>query len=406
MGSDAAKTPTYRTLLIICCAVVLGCYFGTYMRLPVVPLFARSLGADTVRIGLINAAFLLTAGLFSLPLGLLSDRLGIKRLASLGLLILGGSSFLLIWSRTPEQLIWIYLFSGVGLAAFGPTIMAFVANFSPPTHLGRSYGWYTTALYTGMSLGPAVGGFVAEGPGFPSVFFISGLSIFLAFGMVWFFLPRARHVLASTPQKPAINLAVFRQLLQNRPLMGCWLATLGGCFGLGMFLTYLPLHAHNQGLTYGQIGLVFAVQGIMNVLSRIPFGHLSDRAGNRSNLVVMGLVGVSLSLAGFGVSNRPAHFFLWSVALGVSMGLAFTSIGALTAETAPLEFRGLAMGGYNASIYLGMMLSSAFMGPVLVVLGFAGGFMITTGIGLLVTGGFFLLMRGPASYPGQDERRR
>ena len=41
--------------------------------------------------------------------------------------------------------------------------MSYVAGISPPTHLGRSYGWYTTALYVGMSLGPAAGGFVAHG---------------------------------------------------------------------------------------------------------------------------------------------------------------------------------------------------------------------------------------------------
>ncbi len=408
MRSDAAKTPTYPTLLLICCVVVLGCYFGTYMRLPVVPLFARSLGADTVRIGIINGSFLFTAGALSLPLGVLSDRLGVKLLISLGLLILAGSSFLLAWCRTPEQLIWIYLISGVGLAAVGPTIMAFVANFSPPTHLGRSYGWYTAALYTGMSLGPAVGGFVAGGLGFPPVFLISGFSFFLAFGVVCFFLPRARQVLAPPPQKPPINLAVFRGLLKNHSMMGCWLATLGGCFGFGMVVTYLPLYAQNQGLTYGQIGLVFMVQGVFNVICRLPFGHLSDRAANRSNLVVLGLVGMALSLAAFGLSSRPFHFYLGATAMGISMGLAFTSIGAITAETSPPDFRGLAMGGYNASIYLGMMLGSAVMGPVLRVLGFAETLYITTLISLGITGVFYLLMRNAPRFkpetlkPGSD----
>ena len=113
--------------------MVLGCYFGTYMRFPVVPLYAQSLGADTVMVGLINAAFLLSAGALSLPLGLVVNRLGMKLLAGVGLLILGRSSFLLAVSSTPHQLFWIYLFSGAGLAAFGPTTMSYVAGISPPT---------------------------------------------------------------------------------------------------------------------------------------------------------------------------------------------------------------------------------------------------------------------------------
>ena len=68
--------PSYATLLIICCSLAFASYCASYMRIPVVPLFAQTLGATTVEVGFINAAFLLMTGLWSFPLGLLSDRLG------------------------------------------------------------------------------------------------------------------------------------------------------------------------------------------------------------------------------------------------------------------------------------------------------------------------------------------
>ncbi|MCX5893713.1 MAG: MFS transporter [Deltaproteobacteria bacterium] len=385
---------SYLTLLSICCVVVFGCYFGTYMRMPVVPLYAVTLGADTVEVGLINAAFLLMAGVLSVPLGMASDRLGTKLTAAVGVLILSASSFLVCLSHTPGQLIWIYLFSGIGLAAFGPTMMALVANIAPATHLGRAYGWYTTAIYAGMTLGPAAGGFLAQGVGYAMTFFISGLSIFLTFWLCCFFLPASRSLPISRSSQAGATMTVVWQLLRNRPLIGCWLATLGGCFGLGMFITFLPLHAQNQGLSVGQIGLVFATQGILNVLVRIPFGHLSDRAGNRGVLAAAGILGVAGSIAALGLAGRVVAFLLGAAALGASMGLAFTSIGALTAEAAAPEFRGLAMGGYNAAIYLGMMLSSALMGPVIHWWGFTNGFLLTALINLILVAGFYLLLRG------------
>ncbi len=393
MNPESTPIPRYAVLLLICCGVVLGCYFGTYMRFPVVPLYARSLGADMVLVGLINGAFLLSAGALSLPLGLIVNRLGMKFLSGVGLLILAASSFLLAVSSTPHQLLWIYLFSGAGLAAFGPTTMSYVAGISPPTHLGRSYGWYTTALYVGMSLGPAAGGFVAEAWGFPLVFILSGLSIFLTFWVMFFFLPRARLVMPAAPIQPPLGRAVIREIGKNQPLLGAWLATGGGCFGLGVFITFLPLHAHEQGLTYGQIGLVFAVQGVMNVVSRLPFGHLSDRVKNRTLLVVWGLLGVAASLAGYGLSRQPLHFILCAVAMGISMGLAFTSVAALCVETVPPEHRGIAMGGYNSAIYLGMMVSAAGLGPIIGVIGFKDGFLLTTLITVLITGMAFLFMK-------------
>jgi MFS family permease len=394
MDSEPVRPYSYTGLLCICCGVVLGCYFGTYMRFPVVPLFAQALGADTVLVGLINAAFLLAAGALSLPLGLIATRLGMKRLAGAGLLMLAVSSFLLAVSSSPHQLMWIYLFSGAGLAAFGPTTMSYVAGISPSTHLGRAYGWYTTALYVGMSLGPGAGGFSAEAWGFPMVFILSGLSIFITFWVMFFFLPRARHVMPMSHHPSAIGPTTIREAYKNLPLLGSWLATGGGCFGLGLFITYLPLHAHAQGLTYGQIGLVFAIQGAVNALSRLPFGHLSDKVQHRSLLVILGLLGVVVSLAGYGISRRPLHFDLCAVAMGLSMGLAFTSVAAFSVETVLPEFRGLAMGGYNSAIYLGMMVSSAGLGPIIGRIGFQDGFLITALITLLITGGSYFLMKG------------
>lgn len=385
------KGPSFGVLLFLCCSIAFCGYFGSHMRLPVVPLYARSLGASTVQVGMINSAFMLMAGLLSLPLGIVSDRIGRKRLAAGGVLVLALTSFLLYFSRSPLQLVAVYLCFGVGLAAFGPTMMSLVADISPPTHLGRAYGWYTTALYTSMSIGPAVGGFVAQHMGFLPVFLISGGIIFATFWILLLFLPDHRSEAASADQQTVA--ARLARLLHNRPLLGCWLATLGGCFGLGMFISFMPLHAQNQQLSVGRIGLIFAVQGVSNALSRIPFGHLSDRVDNRAHLVVIGLLGFVASMAGFGLATSLIHFLFFATALGISMGLAFTSVGALIAIVVPIESRGLAMGGYNTCIYFGMMLSSAVMGAVIQKIGFSGAFYLTALINLVLIGVFHAFMQ-------------
>ena len=76
-----------------------------------------------------------------------------------------------------------------------------------------------------------------------------------------------------------------------------------------------------------------------------------------------------------------------------SMGLAFTSVGALIAESVPLESRGPAMGGYNTCIYFGMMLSSASMGPVIQMTSFKSGFFITALIIFFLISLFYFLMK-------------
>src|SRR5690242_14327017 len=124
----AARPATAGRLLLLACLISFVCFFGSYMRIPIVPLFAASLGADAVQVGMINGAFMLMAGALSIPAGLLSDRFGRRRPLLVGLILLAGSSFLLYWSNSPRQMAAIYLLFGIGLSAFSPTLMSYVAD--------------------------------------------------------------------------------------------------------------------------------------------------------------------------------------------------------------------------------------------------------------------------------------
>jgi MFS family permease len=279
---------------------------------------------------------------------------------------------------------------GVGLAAVGPTLMSYVADISPASHLGRSYGWYTTAIYTGMSLGPALGGWLAQGLGFRSLFSLSGFFVLVLGGTALVILPR--RPATARPDRPGA-VPVSTLLRHNRGLQGCWLGTLGSCFGWGVFLTFAPLQMHNCGLTLGQIGLVCAVQTGINAISRLPLGRLSDRVQERWRLAGLGLVCFAASLAAFGAAATLRQFFLAAVALGVSMGLTFTPMGALVAEVVPPQAKGVAMGGYNTCIYLGMMLGSACLGGLIEKWGYGASFVGTALVVLLFTGVFYLLLR-------------
>jgi len=380
-------SPEYRErkagrLLLIACSISFVCFFGSYMRIPIVPLLATSLGADTAEVGMINAAFMLVAGALSIPSGLLSDRLG-RRLPLLGgLALLSFSSFLLFWSATPLQMAAIYLLFGVGLSAFSPTLMSSVADFTPPEKLGQAYGWYTMALYGGMTLGPAAGGFLGSALGLRSVFLVAGGLILAMFFVALLLLP-VQPAQQRTGERPAV-LPVLKGLFKNRSLLACLVATLGGCLGFGMFVTFMPLYIRSQGLGTLQVGAVFAVQSLANALSRLPAGKLFDRVQNQSRLVTSGLAIFALALAGFAFSRTLWSLMAVAGLMGISMGVAFTVIGALIAEVVPRPQRGLAMGCYNTSVYAGMMLNSLLMGQVIKRQGFQVGFLLTGGAVLLV----------------------
>ncbi len=373
------------------------------MRIPIVPLLATSLGANTVQVGMINGGFMLMAGALSIPSGIISDRVG-RRLPLLGgLVLLAGSSFLLYWSSSPLQMAVIYLFFGVGLSAFSPTLMSYVADVTPPEVLGQAYGWYTMALYGGMTLGPAVGGFLATALGLRLVFLVSGGLIFTMFLVALIFIPT--HSGHNRPRGtfPAIMPDLYR-LMHNRPLIACLVATLGSCVGFGMFVTFMPLYIQSQGMHTGQVGLVFATQALSNALSRLPSGRLSDRVADRSILVAVGLAFFAVALAAFGLCHTVVALMATAAAMGMSMGVAFTVISALIADAVPREMRGLAMGCYNTCVYAGMMLSSFCMGTVIKGEGFSAAFFLIGVVGVIVLFLFRFLYRRPNGAENEEAR--
>ncbi|MHB1400464.1 MAG: MFS transporter [Trichloromonadaceae bacterium] len=74
-------------------------------------------------------------GLLAIPSGLLSERIGRRAVILGGLLIIAGSSFLLYLSTTPGKMIGLYFLFAIGLAAYSPSMMSYVADIVPSTHL-------------------------------------------------------------------------------------------------------------------------------------------------------------------------------------------------------------------------------------------------------------------------------
>ncbi len=385
-------TKTSTRLLLTTCVISFVCFFASYMRIPIVPLFAASLGADAVQVGMINGAFMLMAGALSIPSGLLSDRTG-RRIPLLGgMILLSASSLMLFWSNSPLQMAAIYLLFGMGLSAFSPSLMSYVADFTPPDMLGQAFGWYTMALYAGMSLGPAAGGFLGAVIGLRAVFLVAGGLIFTMFLVAFAFLPAQSIGRGNGAARPAV-LSTLMRFMENRQLIACLVATLGGCMGFGMFVTFMPLYMQNLGMNTGHVGFVFAAQTVANALSRLPSGKLCDRIADRSILVSGGLAVFALALACFGLCHSVASLMATAAVMGISLGITFTVICALIVDIVPQEFRGLAMGCYNTSVYAGMMLSSVGMGPVIRAKGFRVGFFLIGAVGVVVLFLFRFLYR-------------
>lgn len=139
------------------------------------PQMGTEFSADGVTLGWIVTIYLLVAAMFLVPLGRIADIKGRRRVFQWGAWIYGSSSLLLALAPSAVVVIALRTVQGLGGAMMFGTGIALLSSVYPAAERGRALGFNVAAVYTGLSLGPFVGGFLTQLFGWRSIFFFSSI---------------------------------------------------------------------------------------------------------------------------------------------------------------------------------------------------------------------------------------
>jgi MFS family permease len=380
-------------LLGVVCLLTFVHFVGAQMRGPIVPLYAAAHGATATGVGLIVGAHMAGAAVGSIPLGRAADVWGPRWFLMGGMAVGVVTSLLLPIAESESPLIAIYGLAGVGVAAFTPSALALVAHAASPERAGRAFAWYSMAHYGAIGVGPFLGGLAAAAWGYRTAFVLSAVTIALAF-VVGFAIPLPLHVRSRSRE------STFASISRNRRVWAGWLVAVSGMLGQGVFFTFLPLLAHERGLTPAAIGVVFLAVGLANTLARVPAGWLVDRTARSMPYALAGVVAAAGSLALVPHVERFATLVVLATVFGGISGIAFVAISVMLAGSATPATRGAVMGGYSTSLYLGLALGSFGLGPVITHSGYAVGFAVGAIASVISTGIAARLWVGDAAETG------
>ena len=160
------------TLLVTVIASFLTPFMGSATNIAL-PSIGREFKVDAITLGWIATSYLLAAGIFSVPFGRIADVKGRKKVFVIGLLVYSIGSFLSAIAPSAELLIGFRVVQGIGGAMIFATAVAILTSVFPPSERGKAIGINTGAVYTGLSLGPFLGGYLTQNFGWRSVFFIN-----------------------------------------------------------------------------------------------------------------------------------------------------------------------------------------------------------------------------------------
>src|SRR6476620_12553302 len=165
---------TSRSFALLCTIGVLCFISYNMVRMPVLALFAESLGASPERIGVIVSVSTLTGVFLKLPSGALSDIYGRRMLLHVGVIAFGLPPFLYPLISDLNLLTTLRMFHGLATAIFAPSALATVAELYRERR-GAALGTYTACTQAGALLGPVLGGWWVCAAGFSATFVTAGV---------------------------------------------------------------------------------------------------------------------------------------------------------------------------------------------------------------------------------------
>lgn len=355
---------------------------GQWVTFLAVPLLVVRLGGGPAEAGAIIASRSLLQAAVSLPLGAVADSLGARRTlagsvaANTLITLLPIASFASGW--TLPLYAWALL-SGMASGLFLPAISAYVAGAADERQRGSAFGWLTLFTHSGAAVGPAIGGLVWDAAGPMPTFLVASL-----IGMLALIGPSFVRVSVRTRINFAGVPAAIAAVGRDRLVIAVWLSALAIGLPWGTVGALLPIFATSIGITATTVGLLLALQSLVNAASRVPLGRFIDRRGLSPVRIAGAAATYGAILSLLGLQSTP-----FAIGLLLAVGVLVIALGVMgiqvfLATHATPQQRATALGGYNAFLQLGFGLGPLLAGTVSDAVGYGGGFASAGAAGVVV----------------------
>ena len=328
------------------------------MIIPELPDYLASLGGKEY-IGYTIALFTLTAGLSRPFSGKLTDHVGripVMAFGSIVCFICGGLYPLI---HTVQGFLFLRFLHGMSTGTKPTATAAYVADIIPENRRGEAQGGLGIFTATGMSMGPAIGSYLATEIGLLEMFWISSLFALLSI----LILMRMKETLPKS-MKSKFSWKLFKigwnDVFEPKIIPVFWVM-LFVSFSSGVVITLMPdvsklIGWHNKGL-------YFTIYTISSIVVRIFFSKTSDTYG-RIPVLIYSCIALAGSMLLMVIAPSALTVIASAILFGFSWGFNTPTLAAWTTDLANKNHMGRAMATMYIALEVGIGLGALVAGQI------------------------------------------
>lgn len=370
MGESERGSPSFTIMtsakkdgsMFILSLSVFSAMLGVGIIVPLLPLYAKHLGATAFEVGMIFSGFSFARMVVLPVVGRLSDRHGRKPFLVTGLSTYALSSLGYIAAKTVSALGLVRFIHGFAAALVVPVAFAYIGDRAPIKKEGQQVGTFQFSLFLGMGLGPIIGGTLNDAFGMNANFLALGAMAGLAALMSFFGIKESKPVVKAAPP-PLLST------LKIPTISGLMVFRFVYAISRGTIMAFLPLFATKFGnLTATQVGLVVSSNLLLSAVLQTRGGKLADRK-NRVTLVLVGSLCNALIFFSLPFAKNFLPILGLNMLLGVAGAIGLPSASAMLVEEGRKSGMGQLFGMFELAMSAGIAIGPLMSGAIAEKLG-------------------------------------
>ena len=374
MGSSTTKP---RIALFFICTFFYWSSLYTYA--PTMTPYLHGLGISFSMIGLIGGSYGFSQMLLRIPLGIISDKLGKRKIFIIMGLVAGTISTLCMYfTKNAHILLALRTLAGVAASAWVVFTVLFTGYFEPSKRASRmSYLFMANGLALMMSR--LSGGFIADRFGHEYTFILGAAAGLIAIILSMFIIEKVPEV----KEHPSVR-TLFGVIKDKNLLAMSILAIFMQMILQSTVNTFTPQAATHAGADLMQLGLIATVSSVPAILASFVCGKLFS--GRNVNVRLVLAIGFALQVAGtliIPLTAGIAPVFVSTVIIGLGCGICFSALLGFCTQTVDESRRSAAMGFFQAIYGFGMFIGPLIMGVFVDWIGLSGGFFMAAAVALM-----------------------